>query len=95
LLLDGAVDSLDDGALARLVGSRETILEGVTIVAATNQPLIAEYADLVIVLEDGKIVEQGSPVDLRRADGPYAELSHSWRSGLTMAPSSRRDDAGV
>jgi ATP-binding cassette, subfamily B, bacterial len=85
LVLDGAVDSLDAGALSRLARARDTILHGVTIVAATNQPLIAEYADLVVVLRHGSIVEQGAPGDLLRAGGPFADLLASWRSGLTLA----------
>lgn len=95
LVLDGAVDSLDAGALARLARARDTILSGVTIVAATNQPLIAEYADLVVVLKDGRIVEHGSPIELRGQGGAFADLSDSWRSGLTLSPSLRRGNSGV
>jgi ABC-type multidrug transport system fused ATPase/permease subunit len=84
LVLDGAVDSLDAGALSRLARSRDTILHGVTIVAATNQPLIAEYADLVVVLDAGSIVEQGAPRDLLQDDATFASLLRSWRSGLTL-----------
>jgi len=84
LVLDGAVDSLDAGALSRLARARDTILHGVTIVAVTNQPLIAEYADLVIVLDGGSIVEQGAPGDLLRAGGAFADLLVSWCSGLAL-----------
>jgi ATP-binding cassette subfamily B protein len=84
LVLDGAVDSLDAGALSRLARARDTILHGVTIVAATNQPLIAEYADLVVVLDGGSIAEQGTPDDLLRGRALFASLLRSWRSGLTL-----------
>jgi ABC-type multidrug transport system fused ATPase/permease subunit len=83
IVVDGVLDSLDAETLARLVTSRKGILAGVTIITVTNQPLIAGYADTVVVLDGGAVVESGPPEDLLAADGHFAALMRRWRSGLT------------
>jgi ATP-binding cassette subfamily B protein len=43
-------------------------------------------ADHIVVLSEGRIVEQGSPGELMRADGPYAELYRTQAGGYAGAP---------
>ncbi len=82
VVLDAATDSLDAGGLSHLAVARQRTLAGMTLIAATSQPLIADYADRVIVLDAGRIVEQGAPDDLLAAGGPFAEVTSDWRAGL-------------
>lgn len=82
LVLDGAADSLDAGGIRRLAAARATKLAGITIVAATSQPLIADYADEVVVLDGGRIAERGRPEHLLAAGGLFATLTLGWRAGL-------------
>ncbi|MEO1057678.1 MAG: ABC transporter ATP-binding protein, partial [Actinomycetota bacterium] len=82
VVLDAATDSLDAGDLSHLAVARRRTLAGMTLIAATSQPLIADYADRVIVLDAGRIVEQGAPDDLLAAGGPFAEVTSDWRAGL-------------
>ena len=41
-----------------------------------------EIADRVLVLEDGRIVEDGSPADLIAGAGRYHDLHQAWRDSL-------------
>jgi ATP-binding cassette subfamily B protein len=41
-----------------------------------------EIADRVIVVDDGRVVEDGSPTDLIGGDGRYAALHHAWVESL-------------
>lgn len=45
----------------------------------------AEHAELVLVMRDGRLVEQGSHAELLRAGGAYANLYSSWRASLEQA----------
>ena len=82
VVLDAATDSLDAGGLSHLAAARLRTLSGMTLIAATSQPLIADYADYVVVLDRGRIVEQGAPDELLAAGGAFAEVTSDWRAGL-------------
>ncbi|MEM9514828.1 MAG: ABC transporter ATP-binding protein [Actinomycetota bacterium] len=82
VVLDAATDSLDAGDLSHLAVARRRTLAGMTLIAATSQPLIADYADQVIVLDRGRVVERGPPDELLAAGGRFAEVTSDWRAGL-------------
>jgi len=44
--------------------------------------LMLEIADRVVVVDDGRVVEDGSPVDLIGGTGRYAALHHAWAESL-------------
>ncbi len=71
--------------LQRLAAARATVGADVTIMASTSQPLIVQYADQVVVLERGHIIERGAPADLLASHGAFAALDSRWRSGLDIA----------
>ena len=48
----------------------------------TDLPLVAGHADRVLVLEHGRIVEDGPPADLISGDGQYAALHEAWLRSL-------------
>lgn len=88
LVLAEASDSLDPRSLERLARAHRGLLAGTTIVARTRQPLIADYADRVVVLEGGRVVEDGIPEQLLADDtGRYAALRARW-GGVALAPRS-------
>jgi ATP-binding cassette subfamily B protein len=82
LVLDGATDYLDPTALRRMVERRRSASSRVTILATTGQPLIADHADLVVVLRDGRVVERGTPAEMLAAGGAYAHARRDWQGGL-------------
>ncbi|HXY44359.1 MAG TPA: ABC transporter ATP-binding protein [Acidimicrobiales bacterium] len=83
LVLDEASSSLD-APMERLVQSAlKTVLAGRTAVIIAHRLSTVEIADRVLVLESGRIVEDGPPdVLLAEGSGHYAALYESWRESL-------------
>jgi ABC-type multidrug transport system fused ATPase/permease subunit len=78
LVLDEATSLMDPRAARHLERSLAGVLEGRTVVAIAHRLHTAHDADVIAVVEDGKIVELGAHDDLVDAQGPYAALWHSW-----------------
>ncbi|TDW18319.1 ABC transporter ATP-binding protein [Kribbella kalugense] len=78
LVLDEATSLMDPRAARHLERSLATVLEGRTVVAIAHRLHTAHDADVIAVVEDGKIVELGGHDELVDAQGPYAALWHSW-----------------
>jgi ABC-type multidrug transport system fused ATPase/permease subunit len=78
LVLDEATSLMDPRAARHLERSLATVLEGRTVVAIAHRLHTAHDADVIAVVEDGKIVELGAHDELVDAEGPYAALWHSW-----------------
>jgi ABC-type multidrug transport system fused ATPase/permease subunit len=83
LILDEASSSLD-APMERLVQSAlKTVLKGRTAVIIAHRLSTVEIADRVLVLESGRIVEDGPPEQLlAEGSGHYADLYESWRESL-------------
>lgn len=80
LVLDEVTSSLDphmqrevEAALARLTRGRTTI-------TIAHRPSTAMAADLVAVLDDGRLVETGPPHDLLAIGGAFATIIGDWRA---------------
>ncbi|WUJ74060.1 ABC transporter ATP-binding protein/permease [Kribbella soli] len=78
LVLDEATSLMDPRAARHLERSLATVLEGRTVVAIAHRLHTAHDADVIAVVEDGKIVELGAHDELVDAQGAYAALWHSW-----------------
>ena len=78
LVLDEATSLMDPRAARHLERSLATVLEGRTVVAIAHRLHTAHDADVIAVVEDGKIVELGPHDELVDAQGAYAALWHSW-----------------
>ncbi|GGS59311.1 ABC transporter ATP-binding protein [Streptomyces griseoviridis] len=82
LILDEATSSLDipgERAVQRAMG---TVLKGRTAVVIAHRLSTVEIADRVLVMEGGRIVEDGSPADLTAGTGRFADLHRAWRESL-------------
>lgn len=79
LILDEATSLLDQQAAKHLEASLGAVLEGRTVIAIAHRLQTAHDADLIAVIEDGRITEWGSHQDLLKAKGAYAKLWRSWR----------------
>ncbi|WP_223772981.1 ABC transporter ATP-binding protein [Streptomyces sp. 135] len=78
LVLDEATSLLDPRAARHLERSLARVLDGRTVVAIAHRLHTAHDADVIAVVENGRISELGSHDDLVSADGAYAALWRSW-----------------
>ncbi|KAL4869183.1 hypothetical protein BDV12DRAFT_196614 [Aspergillus spectabilis] len=74
LILDEATASLDSATEMRVQQALETAAAGRTLVTIAHRLSTIRNADNIIVMRQGKLIEQGSHSELLAADGAYAEL---------------------
>ncbi len=84
LILDEATSSLDVPSERLVQRALQTILVDRTAVIIAHRLSTVEIADRVLVLEHGRIVEDGSPAELlTNRSGRYAALHRAWAESLT------------
>jgi ABC-type multidrug transport system fused ATPase/permease subunit len=84
LILDEATSSLDIPSERLVQRALRTVLAGRTAVIIAHRLSTVEIADRVLVLEHGRVVEDGTPDDLVAAggDGRFAGLHQAWLESL-------------
>ena len=74
LVLDEPTASLDPVSERQVVAGYEAIMRGRTTILISHRLELASQADRVVVLDGAKIVECGTPDDLRASQGSFAKL---------------------
>jgi len=82
LVLDEATSLLDIPSERLVQGALRTVLAGRTAVIIAHRLSTVAIADRVLVLDHGRITEDGSPGELMSGDGEYAALHSSWAASL-------------
>jgi ATP-binding cassette, subfamily B, bacterial len=82
LILDEATSSLDVPSERAVQRALRTILAERTSLIIAHRLSTVEIADRVLVLEAGRVVEDGSPTELVGGDGRFAGLHRAWRDSL-------------
>jgi ABC-type multidrug transport system fused ATPase/permease subunit len=73
-ILDEFTSGVDVLTEARLLDGLERLLEGRTRIVIAHRLHMVERADLVVVVDDGRVVEQDTHASLLATDGAYASL---------------------
>ncbi len=90
LILDEATSALDSKAELEVQKALNKLMEDRTTIIIAHRLATIKNVNHIIVLQDGKISEEGSPVDLAMKDGIYSELL---KLQSTIQPSQEKEDA--
>ena len=84
LILDEATSALDTHTENALLSALDGLRGQITTLVIAHRLSTIMNADRVVVLENGKIIENGTPNELKNAEGPFASL---WRNQSVQAAS--------
>jgi ATP-binding cassette subfamily B protein len=90
LILDDSMSAVDTETEARILGELKLVLEGRTVFLIGHRVSTLRYADHIVVLENGRIAEQGSHEALIARGGIYAEMDR--KQGLEEAIENAPDE---
>ncbi|SEH69825.1 MULTISPECIES: ABC transporter ATP-binding protein [unclassified Leifsonia] len=82
LILDEATSSLDIPSERLVQEALQTLLSDRTAVIIAHRLSTVAIADRVLVMEHGRVVEDGTPDDLIAGTGRFAQLHAAWRDSL-------------
>lgn len=74
LILDEATSALDTESERKIQAALDVLLKGRTSIVIAHRLSTIENADSIIVMDQGKILEQGTHAELLARDGAYASL---------------------
>ncbi len=89
LVLDEATSALDSEVEATIQQALDTAMQGKTVIAIAHRLSTIARMDRIVVLDQGRIVEQGTHASLLARDGLYARYWHRQSGGFLRA-----DEAG-
>jgi ATP-binding cassette, subfamily B, bacterial len=81
LILDEATSNLDVATETRVTEAMRRLRHGRTTIVIAHRLSTVIEADQIAVIEDGRVVELGSPDELRAHDGRFADLYDRWLAG--------------
>ena len=81
LILDEATSNLDAASESRITDALQRLRSGRTTIIIAHRLSTIAQADQIAVVSDGRIVESGTPDDLRARGGRFAELFSRWLAG--------------
>ena len=82
LVLDEATSALDSESEALVQGALENLMRGRTTIVVAHRLSTVASLDRIVVLSDGRIVEDGTHHELVEADGEYAGLWNRQTGGF-------------
>ena len=83
LLLDEATSALDSESEAAVQDALDRLMQGRTVIAVAHRLSTLSKFDRIVVMQDGRILQDGTPMGLETTDGPFRDLLRRQRD---MAP---------
>jgi ATP-binding cassette, subfamily B, bacterial MsbA len=77
LILDEAMSALDNQSEKMIQKALDELVKGRTTLVIAHRLTTIEHADLIVVMEDGRIVERGTAAELASVNGAYAALKRA------------------
>ncbi|MBJ7548783.1 lipid ABC transporter permease/ATP-binding protein, partial [Pseudomonas sp. OA3] len=74
LILDEATSALDTESERHIQAALDQVMQGRTTLVIAHRLSTIERADLILVMDQGQIVERGSHAELLESNGYYARL---------------------
>jgi len=86
LILDEATSALDTHSEAEIQAALNNLVHNRTVVAVAHRLSTLASFDRIVVLRNGRIVEDGAPQELRRQGGEFDSLWRMQAEGFTQQP---------
>ncbi len=74
LLLDEATSALDSESELRVQEALDRLMVGRTVIAVAHRLSTLRDFDRIIVMQSGRVLQDGAPIELERSEGPYRDL---------------------
>ncbi len=74
LLLDEATSALDSESEAAIQHALDNLMQGRTVIAVAHRLSTLRNFDRIVVMDDGRVIDDGSPHELSNRSGPYRDL---------------------
>ena len=74
LIFDDCLSAVDTKTESKILAQLSTVMKGKTSIIISHRVSTVKYADQIIILDKGKIIEKGNHVSLIEKNGAYAEL---------------------
>ena len=93
LVLDEATSSLDSQSEALIQAALERVMKGRTSMVIAHRLSTILAADVILVMDEGALVEQGTHAELLTRGGIYANLYHTQFRGGRLPAITRQSSA--
>ena len=74
IVMDEATSGLDPRSELQIMGSMKEVMKGRTVILTTHNLRLASKADRIVLMDSGRVLEQGSHEELMSLGGKYFEL---------------------